>query len=79
MFPPGRARLCTSPAPIGSATAAMTIGMVVVACFAARAHGVKAATITSTGRRTSSAANSGSRSVIPSAELTLREKFCPSI
>ncbi len=40
MLPPGRAKLVTSPTAIGSATAAITIGMVVVACFAA-AHGVK--------------------------------------
>src|SRR5262249_55182976 len=39
MLPPGRAKLVTSPTAIGSATAAITIGMVVVACFAARAHG----------------------------------------
>jgi hypothetical protein len=48
MLPPGRAKLVTSPTAIGSATAAITIGMVVVACFAARAHGVKVATMTST-------------------------------
>jgi len=39
-LPPGRAKLVTSPTAIGSATAAITIGMVAVACFAARAHGV---------------------------------------
>jgi hypothetical protein len=42
-FPPGRARLCTKPVPIGSATATMTIGMVDVARFAAKAQGVKVA------------------------------------
>ena len=78
MFPPGRARLCTRPEPTGSATAAMTIGMVVVACFAANAHGVKVATITSTGSRASSLASSGNRSVFPSAERTSKAKFCPS-
>ena len=51
-FPPGRARLCTKPVPIGSATATMTIGMVDVARFAAKAQGVKVATIRSTGTRT---------------------------
>ena len=34
-FPPGRARLLTKPVPIGSPTAAMTIGIVDVARFAA--------------------------------------------
>jgi hypothetical protein len=68
MFPPGRGRLCTSPAPTGSATTAITIGMVVVACFAAKAHGVKVATIMSTGCRTKSVAKPGRRSVFPSAD-----------
>src|SRR5262245_19512792 len=54
ILPPGRAKLVTSPTAIGSATAAITIGMVVVACFAARAHGVKVATMTSTCELTSS-------------------------
>ena len=35
MLPPGRARLATSPAPTGSPTTAMTMGIVVVACLAA--------------------------------------------
>jgi hypothetical protein len=32
MFPPGRARLATKPAPAGSPLSAMTMGMVVMAC-----------------------------------------------
>ena len=36
-LPPGRARLVTSPLPTGSATEAKTMGMVLVACLAARA------------------------------------------
>ena len=39
MLPPGRARLATSPAATASPTGAMTIGIVVVACLAARAPG----------------------------------------
>src|SRR5207253_2187564 len=39
-FPPGRARLATNPAPTGSALDAMTMGMVLVACLAARAAAV---------------------------------------
>src|SRR4051794_22459033 len=35
MFPPGRERLATCPSPTGSAWAANTIGMVLVACRAA--------------------------------------------
>src|SRR5262245_5698640 len=40
MFPPGRARLVTSPAPTGSPIPIITVGIVVVACLAARAGGV---------------------------------------
>ena len=36
-MPPGRARLATKPAPTGSPTLAITMGMVVVALFAANA------------------------------------------
>ena len=39
-LPPGRARLATSPAPSGSPATAKTIGMVEVACLAARVGGV---------------------------------------
>src|SRR5262249_4805332 len=39
-LPPGRLRLVTSPARIGSAAVAKTMGMVVVAVFAASAAGV---------------------------------------
>jgi hypothetical protein len=75
MLPPGRAKLVTSPTPIGSATAAITIGIVVVACFAARAHGVKVATITSTCELTSSVASCGSRATSPSEERSWKTKF----
>ena len=36
-FPPGRARLATKPSPTGSPAFAITMGMVVVAFFAANA------------------------------------------
>ena len=38
-LPPGRARLATKPAPTGSAALVITMGMVVVALFAANADG----------------------------------------
>jgi hypothetical protein len=55
-FPPGRAKLSTSPAATGSATAVNTIGIWVVARFAACAWGVPKATMTSTLSWTSSEA-----------------------
>jgi len=63
IFPPGRARLGTSPARTGSPIEIMTMGTVVVACLAAKLAGVPKVAITSTGRRTSAAAASASRSV----------------
>ena len=77
MFPPGRARLCTRPEPTGSATAAMTIGMVVVACFAANAHGVKVATITSTGSRCQLAGQLRQSIGIPVGRTDLEGKILP--
>jgi hypothetical protein len=61
--------------PTGSATRPMTMGMVVVACFAATAAGVLKVTMTSTLRRTRSAASSRSRSYLPSANRTSRTMF----
>jgi hypothetical protein len=55
-LPPGRARLATRPVPTGSDTAANTIGMTAVACFAARVGGVADVTMTSSFSRTNSAA-----------------------
>src|SRR5262249_53036823 len=66
IFPPGRARLGTSPARTGSPIEIMTMGTVVVACLAAKLAGVPKVAITSTGRRTSAAAASASRSGAPS-------------
>ena len=67
-LPPGRARLAASPLSTGSATAAITIGISLVAALAARVAGVPRVTIKSTLLRTSSAASSAKRSVRPSAE-----------
>jgi hypothetical protein len=57
ILPPGRAKLEIRPVPTGSPALNMTIGISVVACLAAVAAGVSAATITSTLRRTRSSAN----------------------
>ena len=77
-FPPGRARLATNSVATGLATAGITMGIVAVACLAARAPGVPWATMTSTLRRTSSAASSGSRSCLPSAQRNSMVRFLPS-
>jgi len=82
MFPPGRARLATRPAATGSPEVTNTIGMVVVAAFAARAGGVPAnAAITATLRETRSASSDGNRSWWPSAQrysmATLRPSTYP--
>src|SRR5215470_4675380 len=66
MFPPGRARLATSPLRTGSA-ATMTMGIFVVAFWAARHAGVLLATITSTPERTNPSARAARRSYLPSA------------
>jgi hypothetical protein len=61
-LPPGRAILVTSPSCTGSLPVVKTIGIVVVAFFAASAAGVLVAAITATRRLIRSAAKSGSRS-----------------
>jgi hypothetical protein len=78
MFPPGRARLVTIPVSSGLPTMAMTMGIVVVACFATRAAGVPWVTMMSTLRRISSAASAGSRSYLPSAHRNSSVVFLPS-
>jgi hypothetical protein len=79
MLLPGRARLATIPARSGSATSAITIGIVVVARFAARAGGVAIVTIALGPSATSSAASfaKASGSYPPNRYSTLR--FLPSI
>ena len=71
MFPTGRAKFVTSPAPTASATSTKTIGMLLVACLAARAGGVEGATMTSTFIRTSSAASSRVSLNLPAREPIL--------
>src|SRR5262250_2550976 len=62
MFPPGRARLVTSPSPTGSGFAIKTMGMVLLALSAARiACKLPYTTKTSILELASSAANSWSR------------------
>jgi hypothetical protein len=60
-LPPGRARLAIRPPPTGSIEIAKTMGMTAVACFTVRT-GVPLVTMTSTLRRTNSAAISAARS-----------------
>ena len=78
MFPPGRARLATSPLPNGSPAAVMTMGIVAVALLAAMGASVPPAAMTSTLRRTSSAANYGSKSSRFSAYRRSKTTFFPS-
>ncbi len=69
-LPPGLARLTTNPRVTGSMPVppAMMIGIVLVACFAALISGPNDVTMTSTLRRTSSAARVFSRLRFPSAD-----------
>jgi uncharacterized protein DUF6166 len=68
----------TSPLPTGSAATAKTIGMTDVACFAARAA-FPPVTMTSTFRRTNSAAISAKRSIRPSPQRTSIATLRPSV
>jgi len=81
-LPPGRARLATKPVPTGSPAAAKTMRMTDVACLAATTAAVADVTMTSTLRRTNSAAISAARSVRPSAQrysiATVRPSIQPS-
>ena len=61
-LPPGRAKLATKPSPTGSVAAAITIGIVLVAFFAANGGVPPEVTIRSTLRPAKSAASSLSRS-----------------
>ena len=77
-LPPGRARLATRPVPSGSCASAKTIGMTDVACFAARTA-LPDVTMTSTFKRTNSAAISANRSLRPSAQRYSIAMVRPSI
>ena len=79
MFPPGRARLATNPLATGSLSDDMTMGIVLVASLAARFAVEPPETMTSTLRRTSSAASVGRRSGFPSAKRHSITMFLPSI
>ena len=76
-LPPGRARLVTKPAPTGSTAFVITMGMVLVAPFAANPAGPPVIMIKSTLRRTKSAASSGRRSGFPSANRCSMVIFFP--
>ena len=62
-LPPGLARLATRPSRTGSSGAMKTMGIVVVAAFAAKAGGLFAAAITATRLLTNSSAIAGNRSI----------------
>jgi hypothetical protein len=76
-LPPGRARLAMRPDSTAS-PAAITMGMVVVACFAAFTAGVWYATMTSTFRRTRSSASAAPALGSPFAERISNRTFLPS-
>ncbi len=79
-LPPGRAMLATSPSATGSALPVMTMGIVLVACFAALSTApAPAATMMSTFIRTSSSARSSSSSTFHFAERYSMAIVLPSI
>ena len=77
-FPPGLARLATSPVATGSPVPVMTMGIVPVSCLAAPTATVLDVTMMSTLRRTRSAARSRRRSSRPSAYRYSMTMFFPS-
>src|SRR5262249_11920173 len=78
-LPPGRARLVTKPSLTGSSPVMKTMGIVGVAPLAATtAGGPPTVANTATCRRTNSAANAGSRSIMFSAERYSITTFSPS-
>ena len=79
MFPPGRARLATNPFPTGSRVKRHDDRNRAGCFFAARVAVDHPMTMTSTLRRTSSAASSGSRSSFPSAYRYSITMFFPSM
>ena len=78
MFPPGCARLVTSPSPTASALAAMTMGIVLVASLAAQVATEAPVTMISTLSWMSSATSTERRSTLPSANRNSITMFCPS-
>jgi len=77
-FPPGLAKLETNPSSTGSAAAAKTMGIVLLAFLAASIATRELVTMTSTLRRTTSAARSGRVSILPSAYRYSMKMFFPS-
>lgn len=77
-FAPGWRRLAASPSATGSDPLAVTMGIVDVARFAAIVVLVVPVTMTSTLRRTSSAASIGSRSLSLRPQRGSKRMFCPS-
>ncbi len=69
-LPPGHARLPTKPTPTGSVANAKTMGMSKIVCFKTSAGMTAQVAMTSTFRRTKSAAISSARSRRPSAQPT---------
>ena len=78
-LPPGRARPATRPVPTGSPATANTMGMADVACLVAMTSAFPDVTMTSTFRRTNSAAISAARSVRPSAQRYSIATLRPSL
>ena len=78
MFPPGRARLATNPLPTGSLSCVMTMGIVDSRFLGGTGCCDPPVTMTSTLRRTSSAASAGRRSSFPSAYRYSMTMFFPS-
>jgi hypothetical protein len=78
LWPPGRLRLSTSPSCTGSLLTLKTIGIVVVAAFAATVEDVLLVTITATCRCTKSLAKSSSLPSRPSAQRYSTTTLRPS-
>ena len=77
VFPSGRAKLATRPLPIMSSTIPTT-GTVSEARCAARTNGSPKVMMTSTFCATSPPANSGARSLAPSAQTNRKRALWPS-
>ena len=77
-FVPGRPRLCTNPAPTGSALTTKMMGSEVVACRAATAAAVLLATMSSLPSVTSSRARPRSMASSPCANRYSIRRFWPS-
>ena len=75
MFAPGRAKLSISPVATGSTFVKMTMGIVLVACLAARTAPRALTTSTSTLSCTSSATRSGRRPSKPCVAVLNQDVF----